>query len=127
MNDDASSTVAGFGFIFTGVFGLGFEDEEMVDLPSSFAGRQKLFWDTEECERRPAWSSTFVPFFPIADFFFVFPKLSFPSPMLLFSSSITGSMAVNGGLGGGTGGGGGGAAGGAVVAAVADCLTSSSF
>lgn len=54
MNDDASSTVTGFGFILTGVFDFGLKDEERVDLLSAFAGRQKLFLVVEEWDRRSA-------------------------------------------------------------------------
>lgn len=101
MNDDASSTVTGFGFILTGVFDFGLKDEERVDLLSAFAGRQKLFLVVEEWDRRSACSSISVSSFPTADFFFVFAVLSFSSSVLLLSSSMTGSIAVNGGLGGG--------------------------
>lgn len=102
MNDDASSTVAGFGFILTGVLDLGLKDDERVDLLSAFAGRQKLFLAVEEWDRGSPSSSmpvTSVTSCPIADFFFVFPVRPFSSSVLLLWSSMTGSIAVNGGLG----------------------------
>lgn len=116
MSDDASSTVAGFGVILTGELDLGLKDDERVDLLSAFAGRQKLFLAVEEWDRGSACSSMSVTPFPIADFFFVFPVRSFSSSVLLLLSSMTGSTAVNGGLGGG-----------AVAAAGAGRFVSSSF